>query len=300
MVTSDPDLQPWVGKTLPETGIVETILNQKTEGTTEASGLDGIRRLYAYRPLRSGPASNGYIAVGFPVAQVYGEADRLLWLDLIALGIVAALALVAAWLLGDILILRQVKLLLDAARRWTGGDFNARTNVHGGPTEFVRLADAFDSMAEGLKQREADILQAEREVAENATRIELQSALIEQREKERLKIARDLHDGPIQEITGVTLVLQGLLMDSAPGEVSDQLEGIRSTLQEQIKELRDYAGELRPPALAKFGLGKALLSLLESFQDKNPAIHITFEGAPEGKSSRKAPAWCCSASARRR
>ena len=52
--------------------------------------------------------------------------------------------------------------------------------------------------------------------------------------------------------------------------LQDELAQLREPLQRQVDELRTYAGELRPPALAKFGLGKAIRSHLDAFQETSP------------------------------
>src|SRR5713226_3306862 len=41
-----PDSEKWLGKTIPEGPLLKAIRAQNNEGTTEASGLDGIPRLY--------------------------------------------------------------------------------------------------------------------------------------------------------------------------------------------------------------------------------------------------------------
>jgi two-component system sensor histidine kinase DegS len=118
---------------------------------------------------------------------------------------------------------------------------------------------------------------SEEQTRSQKVQVELQRRLLEQREQERQQIARDLHDGPIQELTAATLELSILLMDEPPRDVAQNLETIQTTLQAQINELRAYAGELRPPTLAKFGLVKAVQSHLETFQEKHPGVRFQFE-----------------------
>jgi PAS domain S-box-containing protein len=112
---------------------------------------------------------------------------------------------------------------------------------------------------------------------------EIKERLIEQREQERMQIARDLHDGPVQALTGAILALQALLIDGCDPSVAPEIDTVRDSLQEQIRELRAYAGELRPPSLAKFGLGKAIRSHLEMFQEKHPQIHVAYEETQDGE-----------------
>ena len=283
ILARSPDPQQWVGKAVPESTIIQYILQQKVEGTIEMAGMDSIKRLYAFQPVQIESNNPMYMAVGFPTQNVYIEANRLLYTNLVYLGVVAVIALSAAWLLGDVLILRQIKPLFSSAERWAAGDLSARTEMRKGPVEFVRLASAFDSMAEAIQQREGQIREAEREAAENVTRMKIQQALISQRENERLKIARDLHDGPVQAITGVTYALYEMQQTPQPLEVADKLEEIRTTLKDQISELRNYASELRPPALSNLGLGRAIHAHIETFQSKHPEYRIQFEEALDGK-----------------
>jgi signal transduction histidine kinase len=113
-------------------------------------------------------------------------------------------------------------------------------------------------------------------------RLEVQHRLIEQREQERQRIARDLHDGPVQTLLAMTFALSSLRQEACPPEVLQALEQIQASLQEQVTELRTYAGELRPPILMKFGLAKAIRSHLEGFKAKNPNILVCYDETSEG------------------
>jgi signal transduction histidine kinase len=118
---------------------------------------------------------------------------------------------------------------------------------------------------------------AQEEIQIKMDQIELQHRLLEQREQERLKIARDIHDGPVQELTGAHYALEGIQYTSEDEVLKQGLLAIRETIKNQVAELRAYAAELRPPALPKFGLGKAIRSHMETFQDKHPELMIQFE-----------------------
>ncbi len=119
--------------------------------------------------------------------------------------------------------------------------------------------------------------QNEEQALENAAKIEVQHRLLEQRELERLQIARDLHDGPIQDLAAAMMLLQELPRRIQDPELIGKARGIIEILHDQIGELRSYAGELRPPALTSFGLEKAILSHLDHFQEKYPKIKVNFQ-----------------------
>lgn len=91
-----PERLQWVGLHRPEVDIIQTVLTQG-EGTIEAYGLDGVRKLYAFSPLdRSRQV--GFIYAGIPLNILYAKVNRDLAHNLIFLGLAITLALAAAWL----------------------------------------------------------------------------------------------------------------------------------------------------------------------------------------------------------
>jgi signal transduction histidine kinase len=105
----------------------------------------------------------------------------------------------------------------------------------------------------------------------------VQHSLIDQREQERLQIARDLHDGPAQELSAAIFILQDLLEQTSDPLTVEKLRGLKTMIQEQNNELRTFAIELRPPALSRFGLVTAIRSHIETFQIKHPELKIELE-----------------------
>lgn len=104
---------------------------------------------------------------------------------------------------------------------------------------------------------------------------EVQHRLMNLRERERMAIARDLHDGPVQDLIAISFGLLHAEQLSGEPAVVEALQELRKSLQEQITVLRNYAGELRPPALGKFGLEKAIRAHAELFREKHPEIALT-------------------------
>ncbi|WP_408035517.1 MULTISPECIES: ATP-binding protein [Nostocales] len=152
-----PDPQNWVGKPLADRNTIEFILQQK-EGTNEARGLDGVERLYAFTGVSNASTSPDiFIRIGIPQDVAVAEADRLLALNLISLATVTILALVAAWVGGDLFLLRKVKSLVTTTEQLRQGEMSARTHLTYEPGELGQLARAFDEMAETLEIRERAI-----------------------------------------------------------------------------------------------------------------------------------------------
>lgn len=94
---------------------------------------------------------------------------------------------------------------------------------------------------------------------------EVQRRLMERIERERVELAQEIHDGPMQELYGLTYQVESL-RKKVEGEMQESLTGMVEALKRVIDNLRSTAGELRPPALAPYGLEKAIRSHVEPLQ----------------------------------
>ena len=149
-----PDPEKWVGKVIENLPILKGIEASHAEGSVEVDGSDGIRRLFAFKLLRGGGREGrAYVCVGIPSRMAFAEPTRQLWRNLAWMGSMTLLALCAAWFLGDVLVLKHVRALLQATRRLTAGDLQARTGLKHGHGELEELAGAFDEMAASLEKR---------------------------------------------------------------------------------------------------------------------------------------------------
>jgi two-component system, NarL family, sensor kinase len=88
--------------------------------------------------------------------------------------------------------------------------------------------------------------------------------LIAAEQDERRRIALSLHDGPVQNLSGIALMLDAALysldtgrLDDARGVLSNALERQRET----IRELRDLSFALEPVVLRDQGFGAAIQEL---------------------------------------
>lgn len=92
-----------------------------------------------------------------------------------------------------------------------------------------------------------------------ATRKE-QDRIIRSDSELRQKLARDLHDGPTQKVSGLVMQLEFIsrLLDHDPAEAKRELEKARNTAQQTAKEIRMSLFALRPLALETQGLSAAL------------------------------------------
>jgi PAS domain S-box-containing protein len=164
VVARYPEDPSAVGQPLPESAIVER-MGQVSETTIEQDGADGVKRIYAFTPVRGRVESGLRLVVGIPVVAAYAEVSREQTRQLWALGIGSVLTLLLAWWSIERLVLQRVASLLEATRRLAAGDPAARSNLSYGQGELGDLAKAFDEMANALELR-----QQERDRAEEALR----------------------------------------------------------------------------------------------------------------------------------
>jgi PAS domain S-box-containing protein len=133
----------------------------------------------------------------------------------------------------------------------------------------------------------------EEESRRKALRIEVQHHLIQYQEKERLTIARDLHDGPLQDLIGIQYQVSRItnqfkygiikLNDENVQGIIEALDAIQQSLMTQIQEVRTFSSALRPPTLAAFGLEKAIRAHAEKFSDKHPELRLDLDLEPDGQ-----------------
>jgi PAS domain S-box-containing protein len=150
-----PEPEKFVGKTMPEGSILKAIL-AKEEGVSEAIGLDGIPRLYGFTSLDRF-ARSVYVSVGIPKEIAFAKATRDMRRNIIFLGIVGALAIIAAWFGSSLFIMRPIDRLLGATKRLAEGDLTVRTGPRYNRGEMGQLAFAFDRMADALSEKEAQL-----------------------------------------------------------------------------------------------------------------------------------------------
>lgn len=159
----------WVGESLSHNPKVIEYLRRGEEPGRESGhvskGLDGVERLYTSTPLiRTGGLVDAYVIVGIPSKVAYEAANHMLAQNVIILGIVAALAMAAAWIASDAFVLRHVRGIVGAAKKMRSGVLTARSGVEHGPGEIGELARSFDEMAAALEQQVDELRKAEGEL----------------------------------------------------------------------------------------------------------------------------------------
>jgi signal transduction histidine kinase len=96
--------------------------------------------------------------------------------------------------------------------------------------------------------------------------------LIAAEQDERRRIALFLHDGPVQNLAGIALMLDAALHSITTGKLDDAKSVLSSALDRQratIRELRDLSFALEPVVLRDQGFAPALQALAEQVGTAN-------------------------------
>jgi signal transduction histidine kinase len=91
--------------------------------------------------------------------------------------------------------------------------------------------------------------------------------VIQAYEQERLRLAREIHDGPAQILSNAIFEIEYFerLMERDPDTVRTNLSRLKSDMREGLTEVRRFIFDLRPPVLSEMGLFAALRRYASEF-----------------------------------
>lgn len=108
------------------------------------------------------------------------------------------------------------------------------------------------------------------------------SAMIEGQEKERKRLAIDLHDGLGGRLSGISMNLSKLDKDEPKEYPKTQLKKVMKDLDDSLTELRSIARNMMPETLVKFGLKAALKDYCSSMTGNDTKVTLQFYGTEKG------------------
>jgi signal transduction histidine kinase len=124
--------------------------------------------------------------------------------------------------------------------------------------------------------------QVQREAHQRERERLLQQALAAS-DAERRRIARDVHDGVVQDLAAVVLGLRAEA-ERSPGPPSEVMRTAAAAAADAMQELRTLLREIAPPDLQDRGLTRALDELSETLREHG--VTVTIDVAPEAETVR--------------
>ncbi len=159
IVAREPYPERFVGTRIPDA--FQHLVRSPGPGTVEVRSQDGTQRIIGYHP----PKATGtglYVSLGVSTAEAFAPIWRSTWLSLGLAGAGLAGTFLMTWAVGDRIISRPIRRLLETVAAWRAGDVDARTGMPHSDGELTRLAGAIDGYMDEVSADRAARARAER------------------------------------------------------------------------------------------------------------------------------------------
>ena len=176
-------------------------------------------------------------------------------LGLLAIGLVAIL--VANFLILRLAFkpMRELESTMGAVQP---GLEEPRVHTNFSDPDLRRIATVFNTMLDRLEHERH--LSAQR--------------VLQAQERERQRVARELHDQTGQALTHEIISLDLLLERTSDAKARQQLEAVKRTLEETLEEVHRMSQDLRPSVLDDLGLVPALRTLVKQATGPEVTLHV--------------------------
>ena len=220
------------------------VASQPREGSLIVRDDSGDRLLVTFAPVRGA----GWSVVAWEsVEDLIGPILRLSSLAPIVAAGAAVLSLLILGF-GWRTIVRPLRQLAHAAEQVSWGDFSAISEPIGGVQEIQNLHRALADMTERIQGYEAGVR-------------DYLGAVTEGQEAERARLAREIHDGPVQDLIALSQraeMAKRLVQRGETVEAEALLTELRGAELATVDDLRRMIGALRPSYLEDLGFIPAL------------------------------------------
>jgi two-component system sensor histidine kinase DegS len=120
-------------------------------------------------------------------------------------------------------------------------------------------------------------------------RQEIALRIIMAQEEERRRVAREIHDGPAQNLANIVLRLEitEKLLELDPKQAKNELQDLKALVRSNLQDIRRIIFDLRPMALDDLGIVPTLRRYMDNFES---TYKILCEFQVEGRERRLVPA----------
>jgi PAS domain S-box-containing protein len=238
---------------------------------------DGVERIVGYSAL--GDESGGLlVSFGLDKEQAFAESQRRTQRGISMIVLSTALAFALASLGARRFIHRPLGQLVEAANQWRMGEFARRVDITG-KSELARVADAFNTMADALEQREQELSKAKEKAEESAARITM---IFESTTDSVVIVDRDWRisylNGPAWAVLGESQDLIGMNLSEVVPEIAHT---------ELLLQLRQALSDQRPVFLESFCARRNVWYALNAFSSSQ-GIAIFLRDITEHKNALEA------------
>jgi signal transduction histidine kinase len=152
------------------------------------------------------------------------------------------------------LALRPLRAIEETASRVSLGDHAARTpEMPLADRNLMRIARTLDSLLDRVE-------------AERARVRSLAAQVVSAGDAERVRIARELHDGTAQSLSALDMLLSTTASAPDPARLESKIGTMREVVQEALAEVRSLCWTIHPRVLDDLGLVAALEVLVRRMQ----------------------------------
>jgi two-component system, NarL family, sensor histidine kinase UhpB len=153
--------------------------------------------------------------------------------------------------------LRELESTMTAVQP---GQYEPRAPADFADPDVRRMAHVFNSMLDRLEDE----------------RHQAAERVLQAQERERQRVARELHDQTGQALTHEIISLDLLRERTSDPHAREQLEAVKRTLEQTLEEVHRMAQDLRPSVLDDLGLVPALRTLAR--QRSGPRVQLRVDG----------------------
>ncbi len=148
--------------------------------------------------------------------------------------------------------------------------------------EEIPLKNAPEAVTELQKLREALVVLANSAIDKVQLSRRYVNDLVKIQEEERARISREIHDGPLQDLTALIQRIRLLSLDiDSPEEREKQLNEAEKVAMAGVREMRELCNNLTPPWL-DLGIAQALTELSERQSVQlGIKIHLDLQDIPD-------------------